>query len=305
MTIVGGVRKPNFFIAGAPKSGTTALYTYLRQHYDIFMPERKEPNFFCSDLEISCAVQDPEAYLRLFASAGTERRRGEASVWYLFSRRAADAIKEFSPDASIIALLRNPVDMLHALHSQRFLSGYESVADFGTALARQRARGPAGIDLSRANESMRAPFCMEIGNYAEQIERYLYLFGQDNVKVIIYDDFKRDTGRVYREVLDFLQVSNSFMPEMPIVNAHVHVRSELAHRIFRRPPTYVRYAARALAPRPVRQLLAAKITELNTEIAPRATMPADLRRHLQAEFAAEVARLGALLDRDLSSWLHG
>ena len=305
MTTVGGLRKPNFFIAGAPKSGTTALYSYLRQHPDIFMPERKEPNFFCSDLEISCAIPDEEEYLRLFAPAGTKRRIGEASVWYLFSRRAASAIKEFSPDASIIALLRNPVDMLHSLHGQRFLSGYESVADFRTALARQRKKDPAKLDLSRANQQMYAPFCTEIGNYAEQIERYFDVFGQANVKVIIYEDFRSDAGKVYREILGFLQVSDSFVPEMPVVNAHVHVRSQLAHRIFRRPPTYIRYAARALAPRPVRQVLAAKITRLNTEIAPRAPMPGDLRRYLQAEFATDVERLGVLLHRDLSGWLRG
>src|SRR5258706_7889695 len=43
-------RKPDFFIVGAPKSGTTALYNYLKLHPDIFLSPLKEPNFFASDM---------------------------------------------------------------------------------------------------------------------------------------------------------------------------------------------------------------------------------------------------------------
>ena len=38
--------KVDFFIVGAPKSGTTSLYNYLSQHHSISMSSIKEPNFF-------------------------------------------------------------------------------------------------------------------------------------------------------------------------------------------------------------------------------------------------------------------
>ena len=38
--------KPNFIIIGAMKAATTSLYTYLKQHPDVFMPSLKEPMFF-------------------------------------------------------------------------------------------------------------------------------------------------------------------------------------------------------------------------------------------------------------------
>ena len=41
---------PNFFVIGAPKAGTTSLYSQLSRHPDIFMSPIKEPNHFCSDL---------------------------------------------------------------------------------------------------------------------------------------------------------------------------------------------------------------------------------------------------------------
>ncbi|NLF38083.1 sulfotransferase, partial [bacterium] len=105
------MRLPDFFIVGAPKSGTTALHAYLGRHPSIFVPARKEPHFFGSDIVSPAFVRDRDAYLSLFAGATTEARVGEASIWYLYSKRAAREIKEFNPDARIIIMLRNPVDM--------------------------------------------------------------------------------------------------------------------------------------------------------------------------------------------------
>ena len=78
------MRRPDFFIVGAPKCGTTALYEYLKQHPEVFMPkEAKEPNFFGSDFNNPFFIRDENAYLALFADARYEKRVGEASVWYL------------------------------------------------------------------------------------------------------------------------------------------------------------------------------------------------------------------------------
>ncbi|MFV2040601.1 MAG: sulfotransferase [Candidatus Hydrothermarchaeales archaeon] len=46
------MRKPNLFIVGAPKSGTTSLYNYLKQHPDIFMSKCKETFYFCKDFQM-------------------------------------------------------------------------------------------------------------------------------------------------------------------------------------------------------------------------------------------------------------
>lgn len=80
--------KPEFFIAGAPKCGTTAMQEYLRQHPGIFMPDMKEINHFADDL---LKQDDPflkrERYLSLFEGAGENQLAGEASVYYLFSKK--------------------------------------------------------------------------------------------------------------------------------------------------------------------------------------------------------------------------
>src|SRR5438093_1590857 len=116
--LYNNIRLPTFFIVGAPRCGTTALYTYLRQHPDLFLPENKEPHFFGSDLYHPGFVRNLDEYLSLFLEAGNKKRAGEASVWYLYSRNAAAEIMAFCPSARIIAMLRNPVDMMYSNYCQ-------------------------------------------------------------------------------------------------------------------------------------------------------------------------------------------
>src|SRR5215469_17477012 len=111
--------RPSIFIVGAPKCGTTALYTYLKAHPDVFMSPLKEPQFFAEDLLGNRRnVCNWESYLALFAATG-RRRAGEASAVYLGSPSAATKIKHFSPAAQIVIMLRNPVEVMHAEHGER------------------------------------------------------------------------------------------------------------------------------------------------------------------------------------------
>src|ERR1700735_453048 len=101
---------PNFFVVGAPKSGTTSLDHYLGQHPDVFMPSRKDLPFFGSDLQLRFtykygrARETIEQYLSFFDNAENARRIGETAVWYLFSESAAQEIHSFAPEALIIVM---------------------------------------------------------------------------------------------------------------------------------------------------------------------------------------------------------
>src|SRR5262245_29668254 len=126
------MRKPDFFIVGAPKCGTTAIFEYLAPHPEVFLAP-KEPHFFGSDIRSIRQVNEAE-YLKLFGSAENELRLGDASVFYFYSNVAPQEIREFSPDARIIISLRNPVDMVYSLHSQLVFSLEDEIEDFETAL---------------------------------------------------------------------------------------------------------------------------------------------------------------------------
>ena len=144
------MRKPDFFIVGAPRSGTTSMKRALWEHPEIFLVAGA-PNFFGTDLYQSGHIVDEEAYLSLFVRAKKEKRVGEKSVSYFMSMRAAAEIKEFQASASIIIMLRNPVDVLYSLHSYHVhTTGHEDILDFEAALEAEehRRRGlriPNGI----------------------------------------------------------------------------------------------------------------------------------------------------------------
>ena len=97
--------RPDFFLVGAFKSGSTALYEQLRRHPQIFMPFHKEPLYFGDDLTRRYGRMSEDDYLRLFRDAKPNQRVGEASTWYLYSESAAREIREFSPDAQILVCL--------------------------------------------------------------------------------------------------------------------------------------------------------------------------------------------------------
>ena len=291
---------------GAPKCGTTALYEYLKQHPQVFMPEEaKEPNFFGSDFQNPFFIRDESAYLALFAGARSERRIGEASIWYLYSKRAASEIKSFAPAARIIIMLREPVEMLHALHSQLLFNGDEDEADFEAALAAEDDR-KAGLKLPRNPQIVEALFYRDVVKYAEQVERYFNVFPETQVKVIIYDDLKQDAAKVYRETCAFLDVDTEFRPKFRVVNRNKRVRSQRLLRFTRQPPSILPGWAKGLAPLQARKDLMWKVVKaarrLNTRYEERTPMSSDLRKRLQSEFAPEVERLSLLLGRDLSHW---
>src|SRR5262252_9724271 len=103
------IKRPDFFIVGAPRCGTTAMGRFLAEHPDIFMA-RKEMHAFGKDLHFGRRFyrRSLEAYQSEFVGAGDRKRVGEASVWYLFSKTAASELKQFNPDSRIIIMLREP-----------------------------------------------------------------------------------------------------------------------------------------------------------------------------------------------------
>ena len=137
--------KPNFFIVGAPKCGTTALHEYLQHHPDAYLPYYKEPHYFGADLVGSRFLQfrnkPKRKYLKLFRDVRGEARIGESSPWYLASNAAAAEIHRYDPEAKIIIMLRNPIDMMYSMWSQFRYSGNEQIEFFEEALAAEAIAG--------------------------------------------------------------------------------------------------------------------------------------------------------------------
>ena len=127
------MKKPNFFIIGAPKCGTTSLAAWLAEHPNIYMSPIKEPHFFCSDFNVVIIPNEAE-YYRLFKKAGDQHMAvGEASTSYLYSQVAVPRIERELPGAKYIVMVRNPVEMAYSLHEEFVFLGAEHIHDFEMA----------------------------------------------------------------------------------------------------------------------------------------------------------------------------
>ena len=294
------LRTPDFFLVGAPKCGTTALNDYLAAHPDIFMCPRKEAHHFCADWSPSY-LADRQAYLNLFAAARQEKRLGEASVWHLYAPHAAAAIRDFCPQAQIIIMLRNPLEVIYALHAHRLYIASEDIADFADALDAEEFR-KQGARLPLWPYPIAGLFYRDVARYADRVNHYFETFGRENVRVIIYDDFRADTARVFRETCDWLGVATDGQPDFRVVNASKRNRSRLLRYWLDNPPAPLRRLVSPFLSKEARHNVLHSLRRLNTQHAPRPPLPDELRRALQREFRPDVERLGELLGRDLTHW---
>ncbi len=304
-------RVPDFFIVGQAKSGTTALYTMLNTHPQIYMPRVKEPRFLASDLRdrfqipATSTIPDTlEEYLALFAPAEAQQLAGEASPSYLTSHTAARAIAELQPAARIIAILREPVSFLQSLHLQYVQAHVETERDLRKALALEHDRRQ-GRRLPRSSHRPNVLLYSEHIHYVEQLRRYHAVFPSEHVLVLIYDDFRQDNEATVRGVWRFLGVDDS-VPLVPRqANPTVRIRAQPLHRLMHTLasgtgliPRAAQASLRALAPRGISRSKAVAVRDRLLFAAPRPPDEA-LARELRGRFKPEVVALSEYLGRDL------
>lgn len=299
--------RPDFFIVGAPKCGTTAMSDYLAAHPDIFMA-RKEMHFFGRDLHFGGQFYrraEPE-YLAEFASWAGERRVGEASVWYLFSETAAAEIEAFNPGSRIIIMLREPAEMMYSLFRYFQYDGNESLATFEAALEAEPQRR-AGEKLGRQTYLAQALGYRETARYTQQVQRYFKVFGRERVQVVLYDDLAANPAAVYRDTLKFLEVDAEHrLPCFERVNAAKTIKSRALRAVLRDPAVRTAVlSVRSLMPNAVFkgfQRVEEVLHGINSSADRPEPMDPKLKAALRSEFAGEVADLSRLIGRDLACW---
>ncbi|NNF64614.1 MAG: sulfotransferase [Acidimicrobiia bacterium] len=288
---------PNLFLVGAAKSGTTSMENYLSEHPEIFFSPESEVHHFGKDLDIKYRVADRTEYLQLFADAGDAVAVGEKSIGYLFSKTAAAEIYEFNPNAKIVILLRNPVDMMFSLHRQFVRSSNEDIVDFAEALQAQSDRHHG----KRIPHTAHKPEMLQYFNvvdYAPQVKRYLEVFG-DQCLVLLFDDLVRDPAGTYRAVLEHVGADPDFAPEFEVHNQTIDLPSVALRRLMAKVPWLTKAMRNVMPPRYRRKLRRASAV---VQKQPDRKLDPVLRRDLLCRFETQIDALGALIDRDLSGW---
>ena len=307
---MGRPRIPNFFIAGAPNTGTTSLYHYLRQHPQVYMSADKEPTYFGAaeflaapprrDLpsrarertvleRLMVGAPKPlswDAYLALFRDARDEPAVGEASVRYLLLPDAPRAIAARVPHARLIFILRDPAEWQFT----RYL-----------AMAWREPQGSFRQWFAAATK----PGAMwaqpiTVGRYATHLQRFFDLFPREQLLIHLHEDYKADGRGIVRETLRFLEVD----PDYPIDMSRRHFETTvprfpmletLRRRMFGDAPLGRWFPS--FAHRMLRSPFYRRRPELTT------MDPAD-RALVIDYYRDEIQRTGTLIGRDLSAWLR-
>lgn len=300
MKTLGNV-KPNFFLIGAPKCGTTALSEYLSLHPSVLFSRPKEPKYFHTDFSSAHRhALTLDEYLQCFdqVKMKTCPAVGEGTVWYLYSEVAISNILDFNPSAKFIAMVRNPIELAHSLHAQLLYGGDEDVESFEVAwrLQEKRTQGERLPGFCRDSKSLQYGAVAKLG---EQLERLYDQVSADRVLVIVFDDFKLDTAAAYRQAVEFLELPPNDLRDFPIVNPNRELRYPRAAVVM----YLLSSLKRAVGIRRsfgVWRMLSPLISRRRA----RRDLPPELKREMAEFFRDDVEKLSTVLRRDLTGWLR-
>ena len=278
------MKNPNLFIVGAPKSGTTFLYHYLKQHPDIYFPNFKEPHFFGSDLIRRNGAYNLslEEYQDLFKT--DKKIIGEASTFYIFSKNAPEEIYNFNPKAKIIIMLRDLVDLVHSVHSQFVFSGDEVIEDFTQALELENSRLSGDKIPNQTTVVNKLFYTSNILSLPKNIQSFIDYFGRENIKFIDLDDIKKNPKRVYSETLEFLNINQNLnISDFKIINKNKTYKSKIVRDFIKKYSIFLGSLRSKILKKPlglIKSLESANKSENN-----RAPMPDDLYIKLKDQFS--------------------
>ncbi|NER78126.1 MAG: sulfotransferase domain-containing protein [Leptolyngbya sp. SIO1D8] len=298
------MKLPNFLLIGAQKAGTTSLSHYLSQHPQIYMSPTKEPGFFDfenqppnfkgpGDQELySSVVTTLEDYVELFDSVEHESAIGEATTWYLYSKRAPERIKHHIPDVKLIAVLRNPVDRAYSGFMHAVRDNRENLS-FSDALA---------LEEQRINDNWEYLWRYQtMGFYAEQLERYFAIFKPEQIRIYLHEDLCENPTGLLQDIFPFLGVSQDHLPEVfTRLNISGKTKSKLLDGLLQ-DSNPIKQFAKPFFPSKLRKQLANRVRTLN---AIKHECPINVRLQLIETYQEDILRVQKLIGRDLSHWLE-
>lgn len=208
-------KKIDFVIAGAQKSGTTAIKIYLNQSNQLCFSNRKESRYFIEDYNQDVGFKN---IIERYQHAETGQLWGDKTPEYLYHEKLPERIYLYNPKMKIIILLRNPVDRAYSAyqmmlrHKWTDLTFLEKIKwDLANV---SREESPSKVIVNR-------------GYYATQLKRIFNLFPRNQVKVIKFDDFKISKQAVLDEVCLFLNIDKFTITNEPILPVRKYPKPEL------------------------------------------------------------------------------
>ena len=299
--------KPNFFLIGAPRSGTTAMSRFLQEHSQVYLCEPKEPFFWAEGfpgMRQASGIQTLDEYSKLFQAASTQHKViGEASTLYLADPVAITKILDFCPDAKLMVILRNPLTLSYSFYQQLRRTLNEDAETFEQAWANQKCR---------LRDEQIPPDCIEprqlqykqIAAVGSQMERLISIVPHGQLLVIWHEDMLNQEDSVIHQVYSFLGIEPDGRRSIGRANEASAYRSSTIARTIKHPMVRrMASATKRMLPLFVTRTIQSTKTKLLSRPVVRSELSDAFLDKLRMEFKPEIAKLAKLMNRDLSHWL--
>jgi Sulfotransferase family len=299
---------PDFFIAGAPKAGTTALHAALARHQALYMSAVKEPKFFLTDGPPPARggpgdvqtyrehVWRRKDYEALFDPAPAGVLRGESTPFYLYNWAAQRRIRALIPGAKIIVILRDPVERAHSNWTHLWSAGLDPVGDVVRACAEEDHRIAAGwADFWHYTA---------LGRYGEQLEHLYTVFPGEQVMVFRYRALVENPAGVLDRICAFLGVPTGVLTEVPRENVTAHPHLTLRHRALSQALRVGTTASAILPGRTQATMTSLLERRLQQDAPPRRPLTWEQRQALIPRFEADIRLLEDITGEDFGDWLQ-
>ena len=298
---------PDFFVAGAPKAGTTALHAALARHPALYMSAVKEPKFFLTDgpPPMQGGPGDVKTYREhvwrradyesLFDPAPAGTLRGESTPFYLYSHDAQRRIKALVPRARLIVVVRDPVERAHSNWTHLWSAGLDPIDDFVRACAAEEQRIAAGwADFWHYKR---------IGLYGQQVQQLYSIFPRSQVLLFRYRDLIDDPAGTLDQICAFLGIEPGLIAEVPRENVTAHPELTRRHQNLSRVLRACSAATARLPVHPGKLMIDKLERRLQQGAAPRRPLTWAERQALIPYFEADIRLLGELTGEDFSHWM--
>lgn len=299
---------PDFFVAGVPKAGTTALHAALARHPSLYLSPVKEPKFFLTDGEPPPTQGGPgdartyrehiwrrADYEALFSAAPAGTLRGESTPFYLYSEAAQQRIKTLVPAAKLIIVLRDPIERAHSNWTHLWSAGLDPLGDFVQACAAEDRRIEDGW----------ADFWhyLRLGLYGRQLEHLHTVFPPEQVLVFRYRSLIADPAALLNVVCGFLGVELDLLTEVPRENVTAQPNPTGRHRSMARLLRAGSAVTSRLPGHAGSSVIDVLQRRLQADAEPRRPLTWEQRQALIPYFEADIRLLESITGEDFADWL--
>lgn len=285
----------SFICVGAQKAGTSTLHDILMQHPDLILPELKETHHFRDEEKFNQGKNHYFDYY--FKRKNQNSLYGEIDPEYSYFENSANRIKSYFPNLKIIFVLRNPVDRAHSHYLMTKRRGLETLS-FDKAVKVEEHR------LSSHYNRIHFSYVSR-GRYLEQIIRFENLFGADNVKIVLFDDFVMNTKFIVDDITKFIGLSEYDYDYQVKSNSASESRSKFLRDFIYQNNKLKTLIGKAIPSKKLKDIVMHKLSQANLKPANKEILNNDLKKDIyNTHFKHEIENLENKIGMDLSKWKY-